>query len=49
MFFRIPYEFLLEVKKIDNLNFVSSEYRCDEIKEEDFFEEADEEYISESI
>lgn len=49
MFFRIPDEFLLEVKKIENINLVSSEYRGDEIEEEDFFKESDEDYINESV
>lgn len=48
MFFRIPDEFLLDVKKIENIDLVSSEYRGDEI-EEDFFKESDEDYINESV
>ncbi len=49
MFYRIPDEFLLYVKKVKDMNLVSSEYRGDEIEEEDIFKEADEDYISESI
>lgn len=49
MFFRIPNEFLLEVKKVKDMHLVSSEYRGDEIEEEDIFKEADEDYISEIV
>jgi len=54
MFFRIPDQFVLEVKQIKDFSLFSSEYRCNEI-EQDFFEEknlfedADEEYINENI
>ena len=49
MFYRIPNEFLLDVKKVKDMNLVACEYRWDEIEEEDIFKEADEDYISESI
>lgn len=49
MFYRIPDEFIIEVKEMYDLDMLSSEYRCSYESRENLFEEADEEYINESI
>lgn len=50
MFYRIPHEFLVEVKEVYELDIISSEgYRCSGIEEEDPFKSADEEYVNESV
>lgn len=49
MYYRIPEEFMIEVKKVDDINIFSSEYRSETIEREDPFIESDEEYINANI